>query len=108
MLIITLPLQQSFNMANIELEKKETDIKNIGRNLKVAEVLVEARRNHNELVDAILAINTKLTDINTKLADLSDHKDIKEITASITFNADTISDVKDKVLPALETQMRLI
>lgn len=94
-------------MVNIQLEKKETDVKNIDnpRNLKVVEVLIEARQNHNELVTAILALNTTLTEINNKLTDLSDHNDIQGITASITFNAETISDVKDKVLPALETQM---
>lgn len=94
-------------MANIQLDKKITDIKNIDnpRNLKVVDVLIEARTNHNELVDAILTLNTTLNEINNKLSNLTDHQDIKDITASITFNADTISDVKDQVLPALETKM---
>ena len=91
----------------LELEKKETDAKNISnaRTLKIVDVLIESRVNHNQLVDAISVLNTTLTEINNKLADLSNHKDFVDLTASINFNANTVSDIKEKVLPTLEAKI---
>ena len=56
-------------------------------------------------MDAINAINTTLSEINTKLTDLSKHKDFKELAKSVDFNAETCKEIKDTVIPALETKM---
>ena len=93
-------------MQTTMLVKKETDAKNITPKPKqVIDALIDARQNHNELVDAINALNITLTEISTKLTNLSNHKDIKEITDSVSFNADSVEDIKNKVIPALQTKM---
>lgn len=84
-------------MVELNLQKKETE--NIGRNIKVADVLLEARNNHNELVEAIMAINATLVQINDKL------KENPDIIDSVTFNAQSITDVETKLMPALEAKM---
>ena len=96
----------------IELQKKDADIKNIKkpRDLSVAEVMIEARQNHNELVDAMLEIRTMLTGVKEALDDLKHHKDILDLTdslnESIVFNAESIDAVTKTTLPALEQKMR--
>ena len=92
-------------MVEITLEKRDADIKDIKkpRDLAVSVVLQEARQNHNELVDAILALNTKMTEISEQLADLSGHKDIRELGESITHHFD---EVTKTVIPALETRVK--
>ena len=86
-------------MANLNLEKKEIDINMASHKVKNTDVLLEARKNHNELVDAILAINATLAEINTKLSENPD------IIKSVEFNSQSITDVEKKLIPALEAKM---
>ena len=96
----------------IELQKKDADIMNIKkpRDLSVAKVMIEARQNHNELVDAMLEIRTMLTGVQQTLQNLKDHQDIVDLTdsvnESINFNAETIDTVTKTTLPALEQKMK--
>ena len=89
------------------LTKKDTELKNIKdlRTVKVVDVLKEVRENHNELVDAFEFLNTKLNGLQTQLNALKEAQDIKGLRDSIDFNAETIKDVQEKVLPAIETKM---
>ena len=85
-------------MATIELKKKELIIPE-GRSVKVIDVLREARNNHNELVDAISAVNAYLRDISLKL------DKIPNIETAIEFNADSFKSVTDNLMPALQLKV---
>ena len=86
-------------MAELNLEKKDTENIPERSQLKITEVLREARSNHNELVDALYSINAVLIEINTKLAENP------ALAESVEFNAESIKDVKDNLMPALKDQM---
>lgn len=86
-------------MLNLKLEKKDTVNIPEPRNIKVVDVLIESRKSHNELVDAMSKIVDVLNDISLKL------KDHPELQKSIEFNTGSISDVETKLMPALEAKM---
>ncbi|MCH2241998.1 MAG: hypothetical protein MK041_08695 [Aquabacterium sp.] len=79
----------------VNLVKKDAPVTRQVKNLTAADVLVEARANHNELVDAINSMSVMLTDIQQKLGEGGD------IIKSINFNAASIDEIKDVKLPAL-------
>ena len=85
-------------MAAIYLNKK--DVENIPNRatVKVVDVLVETRKNYNELMDAILAINATLSIMQQKLDSSPD-------VASVNLISEGIEDVKNKLLPNLETKI---
>ena len=86
------------NLVKKDIEKiKDTRPQNI----KLVDVLIESRNSYNELVDALTAINTALTDISNKL----DKHPVEDLKDLILFNAETISDVQTKLMPALETKI---
>lgn len=91
-------------MADITLIKKDCtapknlDVKN-PRNITNADVLMEARNMHNELVDAILKINEKLGEISEKI---EKHAGFE---AAINFNAESITDLQKVTLPALRREV---
>ena len=97
-------------MAILNLVKKDESapsyVKEDGKQLKIVDVLQEARLNHNELVDAINSLNVTLNEISAKLdgAKLGDHPNA-DLKASIEFNESAIIDIKTKVVPALEAQL---
>lgn len=84
-------------MAELNLKKK--DLSQLPDKAKVLDVLKEAWADYNGLVDAMLAINDTLRQINTKLSENPD------IVQSVEFNATSIKDVEDKLLPALKKTM---
>ena len=75
-------------MAQLNLVKKDLENIQTDRNLKICDVLKEARINHNELIDAITSMNNVLSEINKKL------EDNPELARSIEFNAATIKNVE--------------
>ena len=79
-------------MADLHLELK--DVKTIP-NWGCKKILEEARTNHNTLVEAILALNNTLKEISEKLEAQPD------LARSIDFNADSIKDVQEQLLPAM-------
>ena len=97
-------------MAILNLVKKDESapyyMKEDGKQLKIVDVLQEARLNHNELVDAINSLSVTLNEISAKLdgAKLGDHPNA-DLKASIEFNESAIIDIKTKVVPALESQL---
>ena len=90
-------------MATINLTKVDTNVTD-GRNVKVVDVLREARKNHNELVDAVLAINDYLRIISDKLDKIPADK-IADFEDSIEFNAGSVKTVTDKLIPELEARV---
>ena len=95
-------------MATINIIKKDVNVTCLkdGKQLKIVDVLREARENHNELIDAITSLNTILTEISAKLdtAKLSDHPNV-DLKTSIEFNEAEIIDIKTTVMPALEAKI---
>ena len=88
-------------MATLNLVKKDTESIKDTRQIKLVNFLMESRSNYNELVDAFNSINAALTNISNKL----DQLPVQDIEKSIDFNAETITDVQTKLMPALEAKM---
>jgi hypothetical protein len=87
-------------MVLVRLEYKEADLVKIKeiKGLKVVDVLLESRSNHNELAKTLNEIIDNLNQINTKL-DAHPNSDLKE---SIEF---LDAEVKTKLLPDLKSAM---
>ena len=87
-------LQQSLKMVKLTLAKKDTNIKR-DHTIKITDVLLEVRSNHNEIVDALMILSSAIDEITEQM------KKVPDLEKSIEFNAESIVDLKDKIIPDL-------
>ena len=85
-------------MATLQLKKKDTENIPNRASIKVVDVLVETRKNYNELMEAIVAINATLSNLEKKLETSPD-------VASVNLISQGIEDVKTTLLPNLESKV---
>lgn len=81
-------------MADLTLAKKDTINIPARSQLKLEQVLIESRENHNEIVDAIHAMNNVLAEIKLKL----DSNPAQE------SNTAAIVEIKETLIPAMEAR----
>lgn len=93
-------------MADITLNKMDTTPPAKPRQIQIADILMESRNNHNDLVDALLSINAVVRENSEALKELKDkfksHPN-SELAASIEFNAQSIKQLEDTASPAVRS-----